>query len=418
MLDTIITALKNENIDIWRITRSNVESCELFFIKKKLDSRRIKKVCKYCVTVWHDFERDGIRFRGSGTAVLHPGMSLMEIESYLKSAYTAAGFVCNPFYELPKPEAFDGPETEFDCEKASLTMVEALFKADHHEKGFINSAEFFSSNQRISILSSTGTNVSFTNTLVNGEFVVQCKEPQDVEQYRSFAYLRPNPDALTEKANSAIIAVEDRANAVKSAPAGIYDVVLTGDHLRTILDYYLERANAANIYSQYSDFKVGESVQGENISGALLNIRLLHDAPFSSEGIRLTERDLIKDGKLCCIPGSTRFARYINAEPIGSYNKLGVENGDIPYSEMIKNSLVPISFSDFQMDSFSGHFGGEIRLAYLYDADGNRTLVTGGSINGDIFSAQADMAFSIERYSSNTYEGPFALRVKGVSVAG
>ncbi|MDD7688452.1 MAG: TldD/PmbA family protein, partial [Clostridiales bacterium] len=68
--------------------------------------------------------------------------------------------------------------------------------------------------------------------------------------------------------------------------------------------------------------------------------------------------------------------------------------------------------------AFSGHFGGEIRLAYLYDENGNRSLVTGGSVNGEIFSCQKDIVFSDERYSAYDYEGPFAMKVKGVSVAG
>ena len=418
MLDTIISALNNANIDVWQITCREIESCELFFIKKKLDLRRMKKVCKYDVKVWHDMDVDGKKLRGEGNAYIYPGMDEAEITAVLKSAYTAAGFAPNPFYELPKPEVENLPDVEFDCEKAALTMVEALYKADNHDKGFINSAEFFAEKCRITLVGSNGMNISYPTTDIKGEFVVQCKHPQDVEQYRSFEYSLPDPDSLTEKVNAAIIAVEDRANAVKSAPAGIYDVVLTGDHMRTMLDYYLERADASTVFAHYSDFRIGESVQGEDIIESKLNIKLLHNEPFSAEGIRYTDRDLVKDGKLCCMPGQSRFAYYLGVEQVGRYYKLGVDNAGMPYREMLKNCIEPISFSDFQMDAFSGHFGGEIRLAYLYDENGNRSLVTGGSVNGEIFSCQKDIVFSDERYSAYDYEGPFAMKVKGVSVAG
>ena len=76
-----------------------------------------------------------------------------------------------------------------------------------------------------------------------------------------------------------------------------------------------------------------------------------------------------------------------------------------------------VSFSDFQMDAFSGHFGGEIRLAFLYDGE-KVTPVTGGSVNGSILEAQGHMFFSRERYRDENYEGPFAVRIEGVKVAG
>ena len=76
-----------------------------------------------------------------------------------------------------------------------------------------------------------------------------------------------------------------------------------------------------------------------------------------------------------------------------------------------------MSFSDFQMDDFSGHFGGEIRLAFLFEG-GKMRPVTGGSVNGSILESQGRMVFSRERYRNEEYEGPFAVRIEGVKVAG
>ena len=76
-----------------------------------------------------------------------------------------------------------------------------------------------------------------------------------------------------------------------------------------------------------------------------------------------------------------------------------------------------MSFSDFQMDAFTGHFGGEIRLAYLYTDEGVKIL-TGGSINGSLPEKQGNLLFSTERYDTLTYTGPFAVKIEGVEVAG
>ena len=76
-----------------------------------------------------------------------------------------------------------------------------------------------------------------------------------------------------------------------------------------------------------------------------------------------------------------------------------------------------VAFSDFQTDDFTGNFGGEIRLGYL--CDGKKVVpVTGGSVNGKLADAQNCLVFSTDRYRTAEYEGPYALLVKNVSVAG
>ena len=76
-----------------------------------------------------------------------------------------------------------------------------------------------------------------------------------------------------------------------------------------------------------------------------------------------------------------------------------------------------VSFSDFSMDSFSGYFGGEIRLAYLYDGE-KVTPVTGGSVSGNLLELQKNIVFSTERYKNKDYDGPFAVEFQNVAVAG
>ena len=76
-----------------------------------------------------------------------------------------------------------------------------------------------------------------------------------------------------------------------------------------------------------------------------------------------------------------------------------------------------VNFSDFQMDTFDGHFGGEIRLGFLYDGE-KRIPVTGGSINGSILDAQKNLVFSRETQVEKNFQGPAAVCLEGVNVAG
>ena len=82
-----------------------------------------------------------------------------------------------------------------------------------------------------------------------------------------------------------------------------------------------------------------------------------------------------------------------------------------------KPYLYVVNFSDFQMDSFSGSFGGEIRLAYWFD--GEKVIpVTGGSVNGMIMQAQNQMILSSEMQEETDFLGPLAVCVEEVTVAG
>ena len=70
------------------------------------------------------------------------------------------------------------------------------------------------------------------------------------------------------------------------------------------------------------------------------------------------------------------------------------------------------------IDVMDGHFAGELRLALLTGEDGSVTPLTGGSINGSILTAQKKLIFSKEQYKDSSYEGPLAVMIQDVTVAG
>ena len=422
MRDMILKALRELDIPVYDITLEKERSAELFFIRKTLDMRRIKDVARCSVTVYRDFEDGGKKYRGRSVTQIFEGMTPDEIKARLKGAAFAAQFVKNPFYELypgKKEEPVAMPSTLADrpLEDNAMLMAEALFAADTAEDAWINSAEVFAVEKQVTFLNSSGTDVSYRQYLVKGEFVTQCKTPQDVEQFFQFEYPDLNTDALTEKAKKAIAAVRDRAAAQESPKAGTYSVVLSGEEVRSLMEYYLGRANAALVYAQYSDWEKGKPVQGEDVQGEKLNLTLLPKAPYSLEGISMATRPLLENGELKTLYGALRFCQYLGLEPTGNYERFGLDNGTVALKDLQKGCLCPVSFSDFQMDAFTGHFGGEIRLAYLYTDEGVKIL-TGGSINGNLSEKQGNLLFSKERYDTMDYTGPFAVRIDGVEVAG
>ncbi len=422
MIELTVKLLKELAPAAWRIEKNEDESAELFFVREQLDTRRFKDVSRLRVTVFRD-DADGNR--GFTGVDLTPGLTEEEIRRKLEEGYYAASFAMNPGFEQPDPVQAEIPPADTPLMRLPLyesagRMAAALLAGNDHPQAFLNSAEIFAERTHTRILSSEGTDVSWTQAKVKGEFVAQCREPEDVEIYKDFEYDELEEDALTALVRETLAFAADRARAQKILASGEYDLVLTGENVREILDYYLTRASAYMIYPGYSSWQRGALVQPAEKGYESLDLGLKASAPFSNEGIPMKDRVLLDMGVLKTIPGINRFCRYLDTEPTGEYRKLSCDNeGSCSLAELKKGPcLWAVTFSDFQMDPMSGYFGGEIRLAYLIGEDGSVTPVTGGSVSASILEAQGRLLLSKERFTSARYEGPAGIRICGVSVAG
>ena len=423
-MEQILKAFEKAGVSVWRLTKNRTKSAELYFIKKELDIPRYKDIEVIRAEIFRDFEEDGKKFRGSTEIYIEPGLTDEELETKVRNAYYAASFVKNEFYELPAGHTADHAASRADYKDMPITeaagrIADTLLSVNSDEKAFINSAEVFVRRSENRIMDSNGTDVSYAHDAIWGEFVSQCIEPEDVEQYRQFAYGSLDLDALKARLESGIADVRLRAMAKAAPKAGTYNIILTGENLREILRFYESRSSSSLVYPQYSTWKIGDLIQETEDGGEKLNITLKSDLPFSAEGIELKDCPLVKDGVLQTIHGNARFAYYLGIKPTGSYEKLALEAGTMSYEDMKKSgALEAVSFSDFQMDPMDGHFAGELRLALLTGEDGSVTPLTGGSINGSILTAQKKLIFSKEQYKDSSYEGPLAVMIPDVTVAG
>lgn len=423
MKEQILQALKTNQIETYLINEAEVESVELFFVKKELDMSRMKKVTHYVVNVFRDFEKDGTKMRGSATAKIYPSMSYEEVDDTLKDAYYAASFVNNLYYPLPKGEKEDKVCTQtslasYSLEECIRKLTDALFKYDTQEETFINSSEVFVEKRTIHILNSEGIDVSYEKYCAKGEFVVQCRVPQDVETYHDFYYENLECEALALKVKGALETTALRAQAKDNPRTGKYKVILSDIHIATLLDYYTFKSASSMVYPKYSNFKVEDCVQGEDVKGDKLNIILKATDPYSGEGIKMVDRVLLQDGVLKTIHGACKFAHYLGIEPTGSYGTVKVAEGTHTLEEMKQGTYLEVlSFSDFQIDPFTGDFGGEMRLALYHEGD-KVTPLTGGSISGNIQEVQHNLMLSKECQVRKGYEGPVSICLEDIMVAG
>lgn len=228
--------------------------------------------------------------------------------------------------------------------------------------------KFFVNKYQVAICNSEGVDVSYEKMKVNGEFVVQCLAPQDVEQYQDFSYADFDTEALTAQAKEALDMVRARARATEAPEKGSYTVIISGKEMRDLMELYTMRAMTNMIYPGYSNYKKGTKVQGEKVSGEKLNLTLKATTPYSEEGIPMKDMVLVQDGELQAIYGGVRFSRYMGVEPTGTYEAVKVDNGTVSFADMKKQPyLHVVAFLDFH-GQLQRLFRGEIRL-YLYDGE-------------------------------------------------
>ncbi|MGL5676225.1 MAG: metallopeptidase TldD-related protein [Cellulosilyticaceae bacterium] len=423
MITQIKEVLGILGIDTYLIECKKQESVELFFVKRALDMTRKKDVQKYGVTVYRDFEKDGKKMRGYSSIKVYESMTKEEIEEVLKDAYYAASFVENPYYPLPsgsKEEKVQGTGdlSKYTLEESAKCLVKALYAYSEESTCFLNSAELFIYKTENHILNSEGIDVCYEQFKVSGEMVAQCTESQDVETYKSFSYDALVPEVLTKLVEDTLELTKARSQAVTGPKQGSYPVILAGEYIGTLLSYYLDRAGTNMIYPKYSNFKVGDQIQGKDLKGDTLNIKVKAEVPYSNEGIPMMDRAFVDKGQLQVVHGPSRFAHYLEVEPTGYYSSIVVPEGEVALEDLKQGEcLYIVNFSDFQMDAFTGNFGGEIRLAFYSDGE-TVVPVTGGSLSGSIQSIQENLSFAKEVYVGEHYTGPKAVRFEGATIAG
>lgn len=95
------------------------------------------------------------------------------------------------------------------------------------------------------------------------------------------------------------------------------------------------------IYPHYSSWNIGDDVQNDAKKDKV-DLTLVATAPFSSDGIRMKDLQIIKDGKLTAIHGSTPFCRYLGLKPTGNFSKTRCDNQGSESFEDMKRNLVSL----------------------------------------------------------------------------
>lgn len=422
MLNTIIDILSENNIQNFLINECKEHTKELFFIKHSIDQSRSKEVIKYDITLYKDFslpkDKDNI-YRGSSTCQITPAMTKDEITNKIKTTYNTASLVKNNYYPLAKGDEIYATKTntsnqEISRENVALTttdLAKAVFDADDSTSKdcFINSLEIFETTKNVRIINSNGFDKAYTTKTFSGEYVVQSTIKEDVELFYQFEFNDKSNDIckkLAYQVTSSLKMAKDRSLAIDINETNFNKdcekIILQGDFLSELFNYYLSRSDASLIYQGYSNFKPGLEIP----SNTDISITTMPTVPYSTEGIKLAQYPVVKHNKIVNILGDLRFSFYMGITPLGTYNSYKMNPGNAGISDYQNNTYLRITnFSDFQTNALTGEFGGEFRLAYYYD--GTKEIpVTKGSFSGNIKDILSSLELSKEIRETISYQGP------------
>ena len=424
MLNTIIDILSENNIQNFLINECKEHTKELFFVKHSIDQSRSKEVIKYDITLYKDFslpkDKDNI-YRGSSTCQITPAMTKDEITNKIKTTYNTASLVKNNYYPLAKGDEIYSTDSNSSTkdlyipnENENLTtsdLAKAAFDADNSSSkdSFINSLEIFETTQHVRIINSNGFDKTYTTKIFSGEYVVQSTIKEDVELFYQFEFNDTSKDIykkLASQVSSSLKMAKDRSLAIDINETNFNKdckkIILQGDFLSELFNYYLSRSDASLIYQGYSNFKPDLEIP----SNTDISITTMPTVPYSTEGIKLARYPVVKHNKIVNILGDLRFSFYMGINPLGTYNSYKMNPGNASISDYQNNTYLRITnFSDFQTNALTGEFGGEFRLAYYYDG-AKEIPVTKGSFSGNIKDILSSLELSKDIQETINYQGP------------
>lgn len=406
---------QNDVVTAFDIHSTVKTSCELYYILDKLETAREVDIDEAKVTIYKDI--DGLRTSSSFNA--SSSLTDEEIKEKTKEALQRCKYSKSKHFELPKNDNIDIKEYKSNIQKdklkeQALKVSEAVFKANVYKEGWINSTEIFLSVTEHEFVNSQNVRVTYPTYNLFIEVIPTWKGiSEEVELYLSLSSSYIDYDKVTVEVNNKLLDAKKRGKAQNNLNLSKANVILGTSETAAICKLFASNFEYGKVYRNMNRYKTGEEIQQGtkcdklNITGIPYLERSSLSAPIDEYGTRLKETKIIKDGKGINLWGNVKDASYLDIEkPTGYFRNIKVETGSIGKKEMFeKPYLLITNFSSFQLDIFSGFFGGEVRLGVYFDGE-KEVPVTGFSVAGNIYEAINQMHFSVEKDSLDGYFGP------------
>lgn len=408
MTERLIEILKNSGADDYEITINDTKAWEFYFIRHELDQNRVRNTKEISLKVYKKSE-DGSSL-GFATAVIPPTASDEEIEKTVKDLVFQASLLKNRPFELTGPGESSIETEESDIKEQSYGFIKTMDEIPEDENSYLNSYEIFIERTDRRFINSRGVDISFSYPYSMVEAVVNARnEKEEIELYRLFEMGTLRKEVLNENMTEMEKMGLNRLRAVPTPKIEGYPVLFSTDDARNIYYYFIDNTDAAMVYRKLSSFEIGKSIAEEG-TGDKLTLKALgrlegssSNFPYDEEGSPVRDMDIITDNVPVNFHGNRMFSQYMGIQDSFSLTNIRAEGGTHSEEELRSgNYIEALEFSDFQVDPITGDIFGEIRLAYVHNADGSGYYVTGGSISGNMKDNldSMEMSCSLRQYDN------------------
>ncbi len=403
----------NAQVTDYKINIHKISSYEMFFVKGKLETVRRTSTCDTQVTVYVSHGE----FMGNADFLVYPSTTDEQLADLIAKAAEKALLINNKPYVLPSNETGDYTVEsnlgDFRPEDLAAAVANTVFSANKLPDGSLNSVEVFLNQHRETVINSRGIRKSQVRYDAMVEAIPTYNGPeQSVELYEQYNFGALEEGALYQEIALMMEAVKARYEAVKPQQQINCKVILNKQELSELFYSIADNLRYHAVFSHSTVFQKGDAIQkaptGDRIhitmaGAAEGNIR---STKFDSDGMSLSEMEIVADGKAVAYFGDNRYGQYLDEKPTGNLRCLCAGVGSLSEKELEKGPyLEVISMSGLQVDFFSDYIGGEVRLAYYHDGE-KLTPVTGISISGSASEVLNSIRFSSKLSVYNGYMGP------------
>jgi len=416
MIERITKLLqKNKQLFGWNIIETKKDSYQLFFIKQDLDMNREVNVTEYQITI---FTKEKNKM-GQVSFGIFPSMSDEEIDAKINEQIGYCKYTLNDQFNLPKystvkPNSKEKGFNGKSLKEAAFIVADSIFEADKYDKGYINSTEIFINNEEVRYVDSNENDFVDVSQVGQIEFVVTWADNgEEIELYKFVNFNTLDGVYIQKVANNMLVEASNRIKAVKTPALNNTKLVLPISYAKEYFWHFADLANTDMIYSHMSNAKVKDDLAKGSIKNDKMTITLepnlkgsTKNRVFDNEGLVLKKLNIIRNDVVTNLWGSNAKSQYLGKAPNGTFRNIIVAGGSLTEDDLDdENYLEVVSLSGFEIDSVTGDFGSEIRLGYLHQK-GKVTIVTGGSVSGNVNDSISTVLFSKETEQDNNYLGP------------
>ena len=416
----ILACLKaNKNISAYELSILDKDSRELFYVLDHLEINRAVKVKTIFIKVYvNDSKSTGV-----STVVVTAADDAKSLSSKLTKAVSRAKAAKNPYYPLAekKENLKDIKNDKKDLNEVATKVAKAVFKADVYKNGWINSTEIFVSKFKEEFINSNGVDHISESFKIEVECIpTWSNKKEEFELYKFYESNKTDYKKITEEIDEILNLAKAR-----SVAKTLKDIKLAEDVkvlVKNDMLEYIVRTFAADLNYRSQFMHDNHYSKGDKISDTPFDLSMKPviagcsaSRKFDSHGTLLSAVRLIAKGVAKNTYGDVQFGYYNKEEkisgnlPVAQIKADGVEYKKTPH-------LIIENFSSPQLESDSGYWGGEVRLARYFD--GKKYIpLTGFSIAGNIYEDIRNVKFSKEEGQTSRYKGPKYMIFEGIKIS-